>query len=163
MNTNFRNIIFLDIDGVMISNNNIKDYYLAHGKKGCPSAIPFDEEALVLLAILVGATNAKIVLSSTWRVVEQDIDFFKEQLKIYNIEDSYIGNTKYFGRREDEIESWIKEHEKNGERFNVLVIDDDSFDLKKYEDRLVQTDVEKGFVREDFFKSMKILGRKANE
>ena len=73
--------IFLDIDGVL---NNIS--YSNPDKKIDQQFDDIDDSKVLLLKQIVEATNAKIVLSSTWRSLDdkKDIDCFKMYLYLQN-------------------------------------------------------------------------------
>lgn len=132
-------IIFLDIDGVLNTSETFKRRYYEYKKTGI-LRLEIDEFRLNYLKMIVERTNAKIVLSSTWRsgFTKQDdkvipiyykskqlVDMFnKYNLEIYDI-------TPYDKNRcrENEILEYL---EKSEDIESFIVIDDECKDLKKF-------------------------------
>ncbi len=113
-------VIFLDFDGVL----NSEKYVSRCGKYG----VVIDDTKLQLIKRLVEITNAKIVLSTSWREhwekqtdkcdsmgIEINKIFAKYGLEIYD------KTQKLGGRREREIEAYILE---NKDIINFVVFDD---------------------------------------
>jgi len=130
----------LDIDGVMISTDDIKRRYYRLNRH-VPSWLPFNSVALANLAFIVNRTNAKIVLSSSWRKRSGHREFITEQLARFNIEKSFIDATPSIGRRDEEIKAWIEANDFTG---NFAILDDGSFDLTMYSAMLVKVNGSKG-------------------
>lgn len=110
-------ILFLDIDGVM----NYHKLLLAEGIDA------ISEPALDLLKMIVFATDAKIVLSSTWRLWEDARATVRKRLGTRGMD--FIDVTKElrikFSRsapRADEIKEWLERHP---EVTNFAILDDD--------------------------------------
>lgn len=113
-------VIFLDFDGVL----NSAKYLLGCGDCG----IAIDSTRMALLRRIVNATNAKIVLSTSWRehwsknsgecdsigVLINDI-FDEHGLQVFD------KTPELHTRREIEIESWLSKHP---EVENFVVLDD---------------------------------------
>lgn len=136
-------VIFLDIDGVLNNQQTFQSRYEHHQSTG-EWLLEIDETMVARLTNIVKETNAKIVLSSSWRtgfsydtcepLGEQArglVDILnKYSLSIY----SRTGNGK---DRTDEIEEWLQTH-KDIDTF--VILDDDSYDLQKFIGReLVKT------------------------
>ena len=158
-------IIFLDIDGVL-------NY--AH----CPYKLPdgwyfVDEKKIKLLKEIINATDAKIVLSSTWRVGWFDLEHnmhttdaenfirLRDKLREFNIE--FLSRTPVTGRtRGKEITQWIQNW--NGEVIESFVILDDlpETELTPYAENLVQTSFSRGLLRRHVNKAIRILNKKYN-
>lgn len=152
------NIIFLDIDGVLNGYNYIS--FLSY-KLACILNIknlyrkwvhPFSVEQLRVkrLAKIVKKTNAKIVMSSSWRGGFWNVPYDNKtnnQKKLTNLLNKYnievIGITPNCGKRSEEILTWIS---KNKDKVkNFIILDDEVFDLGGLEHKLVQTSkVKKG-------------------
>lgn len=155
MNTRNK-IIFLDIDGVLNGYNfwsltgwkiacklNIRDWYRTHIRK------PFGihEEKVRHLSKIIEKTNAKVVMSSSWRYGWWKTPYEKQTenqkrltdlLKKYNIEVIDITPKLLDGRRDTEIQTWIKNH--SNEIYSFVILDDEKFDLECFVgNRLVQT------------------------
>jgi hypothetical protein len=129
------NIIFLDIDGVIATARS----HLGHGKYG-GSMVDFDPMVAGMIIRLCTKYNAKIVITSTWRLNIKDLmrtgDYRKDRL--YN--QLYItGLLEYLHhdwktpeldgvRGEDvirghEIQAWLDQHV---DVSNYVILDDDS-------------------------------------
>ncbi len=135
-------IIFLDIDGVL---NNEEDIVYLHESNGgwenedfkrirseaaFGSGTPFSKRNLNNLKHLVETTNAKIVLTSTWRTSKDSCNCFLKALDSIGIKDKCIARTKdaYYNSewgRGREITEWLEEHqEKQVESY--VILDDDA-------------------------------------
>ena len=136
-------IIFLDIDGVLNSQDFFRRKHEETGlTQGGSRAESIDPDALRLLERIVEETDAKIVVSSCWRIgrtTEELRDLLKEaDFKYY---DRIIDRTKNDGsfttKRGDEIEEWLSRNPvKNSADF--IILDDDS-DMGNLFGSLVQT------------------------
>lgn len=101
-------IIFLDIDGVLNTPKTIRKF-----------GFNFIDDILVaLVARIVRETEAKIVLSSSWRIETKDLGIAKDALAQHNLEihDCTPRIERPFEegnwvRRSEEIQSWIDQNE----------------------------------------------------
>ena len=156
-------VIFLDIDGVLNNTSTeetFEDYYFV------------EDEKVKLLKQLVTRTNAKLVLSSTWRegwYAKEHIsnpspsylsairlfEALKQKLSEYGLE--LLSYTEDFGTRGEEIDLWLKNW--TGEQVESFIILDDMYpeDLKLYTERLVQTSESLGLTQEDIEKAINML------
>lgn len=149
-------VIFLDIDGVL--NNHRTVCRTPDGFVGISSNLT------TRLREIVKATDAKIVLTSTWKecwnkkytLCKEDGKYLVRKLHHKGLEiiDKTEDAEGYFYRGEG-ILSYIKEN--NIEKF--VVLDDFEFDFKKCEllDHLVLTDPIEGLTDEDVEKAIDIL------
>lgn len=159
-----KNIIFLDIDGVLNGYNRWnmlgwKIVKLTKNKKlicwYTTMAVPFGihERKVKRLAKIVKATNAKIVMSSSWRFGWWKTpyeDQYPDQKKLtdllnkYNIEVIDITPKSQNGRRDIEIINWLSKNEFMVNKF--VILDDERSDLECFvNSNLVQTSsVKKG-------------------
>lgn len=149
-------VIFLDIDGVLNTEayreNPDVDYFDA----------PVSEIHMCLLEYLVKQTDAKIVLSSTWREYwdnnETQSDLFgvyinrlfeKYGLEIFN-------KTPELRDRDDEITEWLRLHE--GQIENYVIIDDFDFEWsEENEKHLIKTKDETGLDEETVVRAIRVL------
>lgn len=133
-------IIFLDVDGVLNSEQDRFSWTIE------------SDMHLMLLACIVRRTNAKIVVSSSWRNCGL-LDTLKKRLNDFSM--SVYGKTKDIGERGLEIKEWLDNH--NGvESFAIL--DDEDFDIKSYfPNNLVKTNAKVGLQKEDVEKCIAIL------
>ncbi len=162
-------VIFLDVDGVL---NNLeflkkrqkllrvyKDMYLPR----------LDDNNFIVLKELVDKTEAKLVLSSSWRMffnedlIPNDNSFDSpgrnliEKLNSYGL--SLDGRTELKGRHEgylrgDFIRDYLEEHP----LIDSFVILDDDNDMREFTDtNLIRTDSLKGLTRDDIMKAETIF------
>lgn len=143
------NIIFLDIDGVLNTNESFKKEYYKSKELNRDRIYPIDEERLLYLLEIVKLTNAKIVLTSSNRLnfikvdnkliplngIGKDIinSFNKYNLSIYDI--TPYDNNRIRG---NEIKMWL---ENNNNVDNYIIIDDEEIGLELYKDKLIKTNI----------------------
>lgn len=172
------NIIFLDVDGVLNGYNRwntlgwnvvcwfdserLRNWYR---KLTDPSGV--HESKVKRLAKIVRKTNARVVMSSTWRFGYWKVPYEKQWRNVqkltdllnkYSIEVIDITPRSSNGRREDEILSWLSNHEYKVNKF--IVIDDDRFDLECFANKelIYTTSVSgRGLRRKHVKKAIKIL------
>lgn len=130
------NIIFLDIDGVLNSDK----YFDSIDNKECMNLVDrlmldIDVSKVKLLLEVINKTNAKIVITSSWRRMKL-YPYIKERLISMGL--PVVGETLFIeGRRGEEIRSYLLENRVS----NYCIIDDEVFkDYKELEDYLVVTD-----------------------
>lgn len=140
--------IFLDVDGVL-------NHHETYKKKHVNSLYPdLDPECLALFSKLVYSIDyVHIVLSSSWRLIESDMDRLEAAFKEFGIP-KWIDITPYLeyeqGKtRGKEINQWLKE---NHVRKDQIIILDDNTDMADLQDRLIQTDFMNGGFKEVHFK-----------
>lgn len=113
-------VIFLDIDGVLNSDTYMEKQ-LDNSSEGIESEI--DPATLILLKKAVDTTGAKIILSSSWRIMRKYNELEKFLMK-FGI--SLSGKTPYVdGKRGLEIKQYLSEN-KNIEQY--LILDDEIFE-----------------------------------
>ena len=135
-------VIFLDVDGVLNSSQDGFTIKLGTNKH------------LELLKQIVDKTDAKIVLSSSWRINNKTKSFIENKLNEYGM--SIISSTPDLGSsRGEEIKSWLRETIDFIDSF--IILDDDS-DMDEYtRARLVQTNRDMGLQETDVIKAINIL------
>ena len=138
-------VIFLDIDGVL---NSMDWFEKTKGTKGYREINPKKVE---FLKEIVDKTNAKIVLSSTWRGLAKSeteeehpmYSYLVDTLRKYGME--IFQHTPYINQeRPKEIKAWI---EKNKERIGQFVSLDDDFSEEDYK----EYGIEKFLVKTSFY------------
>ncbi len=160
------NVIFLDIDGVLIPNNYCDK-----------NNLDISGEKLKLLKHIIDETNSKVVLISNWRFFKEENNglLFNKLIKI--LEDAGIfiydltpiiklkmvkNNDKIgfdpYTMRSGEIYKWLSENDVD----NFIIIDDEDYlyDFFGYDDNLILTDNNLGLTNEDVIKAINILNRK---
>lgn len=167
---NMQKIIFLDIDGVIwtfLSAQASKDDY----RKSI-------DDRLFLLEKIISQTDAKIVLSSSWRkeTIQDTIVKLNNKLpcSYTTIQDNLVGITirgyKYIDKshkihlsipRGVEIKQWIDVNVKNKNTdvsdFRYVILDDDDDMLLEQKDNFIQCQSNIGLTREIANKAIQIL------
>lgn len=143
-------VIFLDIDGVMNSGRSMR------ANKG--KSLPFDKEAVRALERILAETNARIVVSSTWRF-NRTVDQLNEIMESHRLPGWVVDVTPTHLDETDAItsKSGVKLYRAeargteicaylraNPDAANYVVIDDDSDMDGVDETRFFQTDFEQG-------------------
>lgn len=146
-------IIFLDVDGVLNCDS---------AKALAPSgALGVMDSKVKLLRTIIDLTDAKVVLSSDWRLCEpgnRDYKYLENKLW-------YKGGIKIYGktpdidwrRRGQEILAWLGQHP---QVTSWVVLDDirfDDFSRPEFVGHLVITDYKIGLMDLDALKAVKIL------
>ena len=148
------NIIFLDVDGVLNSQNKSTELYNKTGKPHSGNNFPFDENCLKYLKTLVKETNSKIVITSTWRKYEENIKILINKLKEYDLDKEVVGYTPIlYAKREQEIIEYLN-------KLNIkvkYVVLDDIRDMGCLNDNLVIISPKTEFTEENMKKAIKIL------
>ena len=149
-------ILILDVDGVL-NDNNTKVRFTEHGVK----FIGVDKSKLVLLNKIVKATNAKIVMSSTWRIHPVAMKYLRNKMKKVdeNLGNSIIGYTPFLNDepRSVEIDTWLIENQDQVDRY-VIIDDYDEGLSTTFGSRFVQTYV-LGLTEADVEKCINLLGK----
>lgn len=113
-------VIFLDVDGVLNSNDYI-EYASKNNVKGILEEI--DPKKIDMLKQVLNITGAKIVVSSSWRNIRK-FEKLRELFFLYGIrldeKTPLIGNNRGL-----EIKQYLKEHA-NIEQY--IILDDEVFD-----------------------------------
>lgn len=148
--------IFLDVDGVLNNEKHIVALYdllgdkLAHRLRNWYGQTILDYKCCELIKKLIKATNAKVVLSSTWRLGTKDCGIVEDEL-----EQELYGITPYLGKiRGEEISLYLKEHP---EIKNYVIIDDDKDMLKEQLPHFCFVDRKVGFVEKNYKECLEIL------
>ncbi len=141
-------VIFLDFDGVL---NGIR--YINLMTRENKFGILLDPERLELLKQIVDETDAKIVLSTSWRehwnrnpqFCDEIGDEINQTFGEYGLE-IYSKTPDITAQREYQIESWLKEHT---EAESFIVLDDMAMDLPFLNHRFIRTSGFLGGLTED--------------
>ena len=135
-------IIFLDVDGVLNSEQDRFSWTIESDKH------------LILLACIIRRTDAKIVVSSSWRNCSL-LDTLKERLNDFSMSVFDVTGYNENGIRGLEIKEWLDNH--NGIE-SFVILDDEVFDIKEhFPNNFVQTSMEVGLQKEDVEKCIAIL------
>jgi hypothetical protein len=145
-------VIFLDIDGVLNNLESLRSprVKVRSSKHSYSAAHPSCVEALNRIT---SATNARIVISSTWRGIGLVVLF--EIFRQWGITGKTIGYTPLWGygsERGAEIQEWLNAH-----KVKSFVILDDGDDMGHLRHRLVQTDYQVGLTAADADRAIAML------
>jgi len=161
----------LDIDGVL--NSEQSQWMFFHHKDWIESKLGKGSKTRELCPISISnldyllqeVPDAKIVISSTWRMGET-IESLKEILKEQKVQqiEKIIGFTPVLTvsgkRRGLEIKAFLGMYEKEvGPVESFIIIDDDS-DMEPYMDRLIKTHWRDGLVRSKTIEAINLLAAK---
>ena len=139
------NVIFLDVDYVLTSTNYAQKLYKETGIPRSNYDYPMDPECLENFCELVIKTDAKVIVTSTWRKEKEGRDRLQEILKTCGLENRVIGYTPILNTfRGIEIKEALKTLE---QPVRFIILDDDS-DMVGLEDHLIQTNMKTGFTKE---------------
>jgi hypothetical protein len=160
-------VVFLDIDGVL----NSVEFARRTEFTGWPDG-HIDHEAVKHLNRLITETDAKIVISSSWRKM-LDPEELAKVLARAGCVGEVIGETPDFWKREreqelwerptqrfergDEIQAWLDEHSEV--EIEAFVIFDDDSDMVHLVDRFIKTDSETGLLDEHIERAITMLTR----
>lgn len=159
---NFLSIIFLDIDGVLnkglvYSNSPIEDVIIAkqYGWMNRSLIANFNK--------LIEVTNARIVISSSWRY--DNLKENKKMLSAFNVHGEVIGQTPNLGHeycRGEEVRAWLELNEKllggpNDQFTDYIILDDCDDFLPDQLSFFVKTDPYVGFSSEANIVATKLL------
>ena len=110
------------------------------------------EPALERLKRIVDATDAQIVVSSSWRQIPTAYKHLQEWLEMYGMKVADI--TPYVGGcRGDDITAWFN---RNPGEWSYVILDDED-DMDGHMDHLVQTDFDVGLIDEDCERAISLL------
>lgn len=161
-------VIFLDIDGVL---NHEAFYKERFEKRYDEGAIAYphseiDPQSVANLNSLIADTEAKVVISSTWR--HDGMKYCKDVLEFHGFKGDIIDITPDLRNnnclRGNEILKWVKDNEKLiGEKYSdftqYVILDDDSDMLYWQRNNFLLIDRFVGLTMDDVFKAKKILNR----
>lgn len=138
-------VVFLDIDGVLNTSNTFERVYYSFKNNG-KKELEIDSFRLEYLKQIIDKTDAKIVLSSTWRRFFKKLDnkilptnekgkLFYEMLNSYGIQIYDILSFESDMNREGLIIDWLSKNEVD----SFIIIDDEPNLFDELLDRLIKT------------------------
>ena len=148
-------IVFLDIDGVL---NSQRTCIAFGGYPNQPTGFHrdmFDEVAIRLIRGIVKEAGAKIVLSSTWRILNHWNEV-GQGLELPIID----ATPRLAGHRGEEIQQWMDDYIANNENAEITtyaIIDDDSDMLESQLSNFVHTSNFDGFSWENAMQLCRLL------
>ena len=151
-----QNIIFLDVDGVLNSINNLITVYKKTNKPHSGYSYPFDYKCLEYLKIIVLKTNSYIVISSSWRKSKEGMDKLIKVLNEYDLDKYVIGITPNLGlSKKDEIKNFLLNYKDN---LNFIILDDCN-DMDELSNNLIQTNPLTGLTFENVEQALNLLNK----
>ena len=138
------------------------DYMLTEENVDIFNEDMLDERAIVQLKKIVEATDAEIVLSSSWRWYKETRDKIHHQLRQKGIDfvDTTPREIDITMSRGAEIKAWLDNHPEV-EKF--VILDDDELQIEEYLPYHVKTNFKYGLTREKAAEAIKILNGEINE
>ena len=138
------------------------DYMLTEENVNIFNEDMLDERAIVQLKKIIEATNAEIVLSSSWRWYKETRDKIHHQLRQKGIDfvDTTLREIDITMSRGAEIKAWLDKHPEV-EKF--VILDDDELQIEEYLPYHVKTNFKYGLTREKAAEAIKILNGEINE
>ena len=151
-------IIFLDIDGVLNTN------------ESCNNGIFLLPDLVKRVNTLAWFTDSSIVISSTWRKRKDAIKYIKYAFSIFNFDADFNENQlpweyttlgAYMERLGLNRADFIVEYLRDFKIDDFVIIDDNDYfwQIAGLSDNVVQTNPHYGFTEDDFDKAAKIMGR----
>jgi hypothetical protein len=132
-------VLFLDIDGVL----NSRDWYLRRDRDAEDRPLnELDPDAVRRLERLLQETSAKVVVSSTWRILHKLPTIWRlmrqkglslESARLF-LDKTPVSRSRFRG---EEIQEWLRAHE--GEIEGYAIVDDDSDMLEAQKPHFVKT------------------------
>ena len=155
-------IIFLNIDGVLISEeyiyNNCSDINNFYRKIDNNYYINFEYDKIEKIKNLVNSTNAYIVIVSYW-CYNNDIKRMKEIFNKYDLDDKIIDIVPFSTVRSGvRVDKWLNNNKSSFnllDKDNFIIIDND--DTSLYKERHVKCDSKIGLTDIDKKKAKKLI------
>jgi hypothetical protein len=154
-------VIFLDIDGVLNSN----DWYVKTRGVGGYNGGDVDPECIELINDLIDATGAKIIMSSSWRSDYENSCEYLYDNGLYC--DAIIGKTPHFCYtcQNDDIRSTLCRGNEiqyvleSKDITSYVIFDDDQDMLYSQKDNFIHIDYMHGITKEHIEQAIKILNK----
>lgn len=145
-------IVFLDIDGVLNSRR-----FFANNKAILSPDAHIDPQAVAQLNQITDATNALIVVSSTWRFAfMHNISGLRDFLSQKGVTGKVLDITPTNNdSRMNQIQSWLDNTPRDIDSF--VILDDESLGGKSLDKWLVLTTKQDGLTSADVQKAIKVL------
>ena len=120
-----KKILFLDFDGVLVTDRGQKSQLATGGILRDDHGALFDPECVKYLKEIINATDAEIVVTSTWKM-EMGLDGIRQMWRDRDLPGNVIGVTPDIDpiHRGDEIAAWLNSY---GEDCRYAIIDDTPF------------------------------------
>lgn len=151
-------LIFLDIDGVMVT-------HATWGQRRDHGHANADPTCIAVLNHIIAQTGADIVVTSVWRL-DRNLAELREIINLhFGITGRVVDRTPRLIKKQDgiyvaqergeEIAAWLNDYERYP--IESFVILDDDADMGALKDRLVQTSFERGLTMADAERAIELL------
>jgi hypothetical protein len=144
-----RDIVFLDIDGVLTLPDRIIGGKLKYGKK-----VMFRRSAVELIHLLQHFTRCHFVITSSWRIDltkgELESAFLERGLSIRILDITPVLNVE----RGQEIDLWLQTNLWD----KYIVVDDSTKDIEKWCENVIKVNPLTGFNETNFQHSLGLIG-----
>lgn len=143
--------IFLDIDGVLNSDEHTA-FIKSFVTYGDNMIEPFDDECLYNLKYIVDETDAKIIITSIWRLFPEYLNLLMNKLEEYGLDKNVISLT-ISNKYKDKLQEIAVKLKKMGITEYVVLDNDNTLNL----DRHIITNNATGLTEIDAKQAVKIL------
>ena len=140
------NYVFLDVDGVLNNKNHYKRQHKKYGGRYCCENMPFNPRSLRNLQKIIMKTDAKIILTSSWRHSENAMRVLEARLIEYGLKVSDKTGIDKDLKRGMEIRTYLRENIEIETIYadnqviecrlpkydSFIIIDDEVKDIKNY-------------------------------
>ena len=116
--------MFLDVDGVLNYSEAFKNSKISGENNG---TLVLCDKTIINLNRIVSATDAKIVVSSSWRKLSGYMEFLKNELAKFKIDIYDVTGTDKSWIRGREIKTWLQN---NPQVTSFVILDDDTADIE---------------------------------
>jgi hypothetical protein len=155
--------IFLDIDGVLNTERSYKSFVYAGQPWRDENGPFFDQESVGNLRHIIDATQADVVITSTWK--HKGLDAMHRLWTLREMPGILLGVTPesssndFYCSRGMEILKWLSQNAPDDpNEYRYVIIDDSQFILPEQMPYLVKTSSEVGITKEDAEKAIATLG-----
>lgn len=152
--------LFLDIDGVLNTDRHRQRLAVAGRPLRDQLGPCFDPLAVANLQSIVAATDADIVITSSWRLQGEDVmnrAWCQRRMPGILVGVTPVVGTSYYCIRGMEILRWIAENTADGEQVRYVIIDDCNDFLPEQTPLLVRTNPFVGLTASDAQRAIRIL------
>lgn len=153
-------IIFLDIDGVLVTWDSLHEWGLSRPTKSRSGGM-LDPGPVKILNEIIEKTGASIVISSSWRI-GRTLDKLKEDLAEGGVNCSTM--IDFTPRRNDakrglEIQEWLNHHYfiTKTQPEKMVILDDEISDMGPFKHLVVQSNMETGLTEVHLARVLEML------
>jgi hypothetical protein len=153
-------IIFLDIDGVLVTWESLRIWGLSGPTKSRSGGM-LDPKSVKVLNEIIEDTGANIVISSSWRI-GRTLEALKSDLTEGGVNCSTM--IDFTPRRNDakrglEIQEWLNHYSFINKTYpeKIVILDDEISDMDPFKHRVVQSNMVTGLTKQHQVRVLEIL------